>query len=37
VERFSKLGRDQSNDLTSGLLLSHAERIDASQAREALV
>jgi two-component system chemotaxis sensor kinase CheA len=37
VERFSKLGRDQSNDLSSGLLLSHAERIDASQAREALV
>jgi two-component system chemotaxis sensor kinase CheA len=37
VERFSKLGRDQSNDLSSGLLLSHAERLDASQAREGLV
>jgi two-component system chemotaxis sensor kinase CheA len=26
MERFSKAGRDQSNNLTSGLLLSHAER-----------
>jgi two-component system, chemotaxis family, sensor kinase CheA len=26
MERFSKAGRDQSNGLTSGLLLSHAER-----------
>lgn len=26
MERFSKAGREQGNDLTSGLLLSHAER-----------
>jgi hypothetical protein len=26
MERFSKVGREQGNGLTSGLLLSHAER-----------
>jgi two-component system chemotaxis sensor kinase CheA len=37
VERFSKAGRDQSSGHSSGLLLSHAERIGAPEVREALV
>ncbi|HZR55367.1 MAG TPA: chemotaxis protein CheA [Terriglobales bacterium] len=37
VERFSKLGRDQASGVSSGLLLSHAERLDGTAVREAII